>query len=146
MKIAVAVSRFNQNITQRLLAGALKSAKLHRVKENSVRVVWVSGAFELPLAAQTLAQTKKYSAVVCLGCVLQGETAHNRYISESAASGIMSASLRTGVPITFGVLTPDNMNQALKRSEMNSANKGSEAMEAAIELAATVAEIRKAGK
>lgn len=124
----------------------MASVRSRGLNESSIRIVWVPGAFEIPFMALTLAQSKKYAAVVCLGCVLQGETSHNRYISESAATGIMLASLKTGVPITFGILTPNTMDQAMKRSDKGSANKGSEAMEAAIEMAETVGDIRRRKK
>lgn len=134
MKFAVVVSRFNQGITQRLLEGALSAFRKNRIEERSVRVVWVPGAFELPVTARKLASSGKYDAVVCLGCVLQGETPHQRYISAAVAYGITRSSLSTGIPITFGVLTPDTRKQALARSGSGSANKGLEAAEAAIEM------------
>lgn len=136
MKFAIVVSRFNQDICQNLLEGALASFKKQGVGKENVKIVWVPGAFEIPLAALKLARTKKYAAIVALGCVLQGETDHNRYISEAAAQGILQVSLSTGVPVTFGVLTPRNRRQALARSGKNSANKGSEAAEAALEMCA----------
>lgn len=135
MRFAIVVSRFNQHITQRLLKGALDSFRKHGFKPTSIPVLWVPGAFEIPLLAWKLAKSKKFNAIVCLGCVLQGETPHNRYIAESVAQGIQFAAITSGVPITFGVLTPNTLQQALKRSEKNSANKGSEAAEAAIEMA-----------
>ncbi len=134
MKFAICVSRFNQQISQRLLECALLTFKKNRILEKDIRIVWVPGAFEIPLAAQKLAQTKKYNAIVCLGCVLRGETSHNQYISLAASSAIMKLSLKYEIPVTFGILTPNNRKQALARSEKNSANKGMEATEAALEM------------
>ncbi len=135
LKFAIVVSRFNQGVTQKLLEGAVRSFKQSRVPESGLKVVWVPGAFEIPLAAQRLAKTKKFCGIVCLGCVLKGETDHNRYLSQACADGIMRVMLETGVPVVFGVLTPNTMKQARARAEKNSANKGSEAALAAIEMA-----------
>jgi 6,7-dimethyl-8-ribityllumazine synthase len=138
MRFAIVVSRTNQSVSQGLLEGALRAFQNHRVKKNSLKILWVPGAFEIPLIAHKLAKSGKFNAVVCLGCVLQGETLHNRYISEAAAIGIARASLSSGVPITFGVLTPHTMEQARARSRQGSQNKGTEAAEAAIEMAELV--------
>lgn len=135
MKFAIVVSRYNQNITQRLLTGSLSTFKKHRIPEKQIEIVWVPGAFEIPLLAMRLAKSKKFDGIVCLGCVLRGQTSHHEYISHAVAQGIIQASLLTGVPITLGVLTPDNLKQAMARSGNNSANKGTEAAETAIEMA-----------
>ncbi|OGR84283.1 MAG: 6,7-dimethyl-8-ribityllumazine synthase [Elusimicrobia bacterium RIFCSPHIGHO2_01_FULL_64_10] len=140
-RFAVVVSRFNQGITQRLLKGALSAFAKEGIPERAVRTVWVPGAFELPLAAKALAETRRYGAVVCLGCVLEGQTPHNRYISAAAAQGITQASLLTGVPIAFGVLTPRTLEQAMDRSGNDSANKGSEAAHAAVEMAGVLSSV-----
>lgn len=142
IKAAVVVSRFNQGITQSLLEGSLRVFKKHGIAESSVKVVWVPGAFEIPLAALKLARSKKYAAVVCLGCVLKGETDHNKYIAEAAAQGIMDVSLQTGIPIAFGILTPDSLEQARERSGNGSANKGEESAEAVLEMVRTLSEVR----
>ena len=134
MNYAVVVSRYNQNITDNLLRGALDTFKRHKVKPETVQTFWVPGAFEIPQAAMKLAKSKKFQAIVCLGCVLKGETDHNRFISEATASAIMRIGLETGVVTTFGVLTPNDMKQAVARSGKNSANKGMEAAEAAVEM------------
>lgn len=134
MQFAIVVSRFNQNITQRLLKGAQDAFQKQKIQPGSIKLFWVPGAFEIPTLALKLAKSKKFNAIVCLGCVLQGETLHNRYISESVTNGILYASLITGIPITFGILTPNNLKQAMARSGKNSANKGTEAAEAAIEM------------
>ncbi len=130
----IVVSRFNQGVTQQLLDGALRALKENGVPASDIRVVWVPGAFEIPLAAQRLAASKKFSAVIGLGCVLKGQTDHNRYISQACADGLMRVMLDTGVPVAFGVLTPDNLKQARERAGRNSANKGSEAAYAALEM------------
>ena len=135
MKFAIVISRYNQNITQRLLKGALEAFSKAGINQTLIQTIWVPGAFEIPSLALKLAKSKKYNAIVCLGCVLQGETPHNRYISEAVTKGILYASLTTGIPITFGVLTPNTLKQAMERSGKNSANKGTEAAEAAIEMA-----------
>ena len=143
MKYAIVVSRFNQGVTQKLLEGSIRTFRNHKIGEDSLKIVWAPGAFELPLLALALAESRKYRAVVCLGCVIKGETSHNEHIARSAAQGILDASLLTGVPIAFGVLTPDNRRQALARSGNGSSNKGSEAAEAAIEMAETLARLKK---
>ena len=135
MRFGIVVSRYNQSVTEKLLAGALKTLKSKGVAGDSIHVEWVPGAFEIPIAAQKLAETKKFAAIIALGCVLKGKTSHNAYISQAAASGIMDVSLKTGTPIAFGVLTPDNMKQARERSGPDSANKGTESAEAAYEMA-----------
>jgi 6,7-dimethyl-8-ribityllumazine synthase len=142
-KFAIVVSRYNQSVTQRLLEGAISALKRNDVPWSSLEIVWVPGAYEIPLAALKLAQTRKYSAVICLGCVMKGETLHNHYISESVAHGLMRIQLSTGIPVTFGVLTPNNQKQALARSENNSANKGTEAAEAAFEMVELLGKIKK---
>lgn len=134
MKFGIVVSRYNQNITEKLLRGALKTFKNHGYGQKSVQTVWVPGAFEIPFMALKMAKTRKFAGIIGLGCVLKGETDHNHYISEAVAHGIVQVSLQTGIPVMFGVLTPNNLKQALARSENNSANKGTEAAEALIEI------------
>ncbi|MCH7952367.1 MAG: 6,7-dimethyl-8-ribityllumazine synthase [Chloroflexi bacterium] len=133
LRIAVVVARFNEDITSRLLVGALKAAERHAVKEHTVN--WVPGAFELPVVAQKLAKSGRFDAVVCLGCVVRHETDHYRYIAGESASGIQRASLDTGVPCIFGVITCDTKEQALERSGGEQGNKGEDAMRTAIETA-----------
>ncbi|OGR85312.1 MAG: 6,7-dimethyl-8-ribityllumazine synthase [Elusimicrobia bacterium RIFCSPLOWO2_01_FULL_54_10] len=135
MRIGVVVSRFNQNITQGLLDGAMTILIKRGVILQSNDVVWVPGAFELPAAVLAMAQSKKYNAVIALGCVLKGETLHNQYIAEAAAQGLMQVIIKTGVPVAFGVLTPNTLAQAKARSGKGTANKGVEAAEAALEMA-----------
>ena len=133
LRIAVVVARFNEDITSRLLEGALRAAERYAVKEHTVN--WVPGSFELPVVAQKLAKSGRFDAVVCLGCVVRHETDHYRYIAGEAASGIQRASLDTGVPCIFGVLTCDTREQALDRAGDEQGNSGEGAMQTAIEMA-----------
>ena len=133
LRIAVIVARFNEHITSRLLEGALKAVERYGVKEHTVR--WVPGSFELPVVAQKLAKSGHFDAVVCLGCVVRHETDHYRYIAGEAASGIQRASLDTGVPCIFGVLTCDTEEQALERAGGDQGNGGAHAMQTAVEMA-----------
>ena len=136
MRVGIAISRYNQNITRGLLAGALGVLAKRGVRVRAEDEVWVPGAYELPLAVQAMAKSRKYDAVIALGCILKGETAHNEYIARAAAEGLMRVMLDTGVPVAFGVLTPDTMAQARARSGKGTANKGMECAEAALEMAA----------
>ena len=133
-RAAVVVSRFNDLVTERLLSGALDTFRRHGLPDDQVTIVRVPGSFELPLAAQRLAQSGKFTMVVCLGAVIQGETTHHEYIKQQVAAGILQASLSSGIPVTFGVLTCQSMDQALDRAGGKSGNKGVEATLAAIEM------------
>jgi 6,7-dimethyl-8-ribityllumazine synthase len=135
LAIAIAVSRFNTLITERMLAGAREALFECGVPEEACLVVWVPGSFELPFAARRLAETGRYDAVVCLGCVIKGETDHNEYINQQVARGIAAAGEETGVPVIFGVITPNNLDQALARVGEGSANKGYEVTLSAIAMA-----------
>ena len=143
MNFAIVVSRYNQNITRGLLAGALSAFRKRGISLKSIEVVWVPGAFEIPIAAKKLAKRGKFGAVIALGCVMKGETSHNRHISEAVSHGLMSVALETGIPVTFGVLTPDKKIQAQARSRPNSANKGMEAAVAAIEMVEILQSIKR---
>jgi 6,7-dimethyl-8-ribityllumazine synthase len=134
IKIAVVVSRFNENVTQGLLEGALGELALGGVKEKNVKVVFTPGAFEIPLTAKALCRSKKYDAVVCLGAVIKGETAHFEYISYAVTKGIMQLNLEYMIPVTFGVLTSYTEEQALARSKEGEGNKGAEAARAALDM------------
>jgi 6,7-dimethyl-8-ribityllumazine synthase len=134
VRLAIVVSRFREEITSRLLAGAQKAASELGVSDKDIDVAWVPGAFELPLAARTLAETERYDAVVCLGAVLKGETSHDQYISHEVARGIGQAAQETGIPIVFGVITPNTLEQGFARSGGDKADKGFEAVETAIEM------------
>ncbi|WP_353419874.1 6,7-dimethyl-8-ribityllumazine synthase [Staphylococcus delphini] len=135
LKIGVVVSRFNDLITGRLLDGAQDALRRHRVAEDDVDVAYVPGAFELPIVAKKMAQTGKYDAVVTLGCVIRGATSHYDYVCNEAAKGIAKASDDTGIPVIFGVLTTENIEQAIERAGTKAGNKGAESAVGAIEMA-----------
>ncbi|WP_167370948.1 6,7-dimethyl-8-ribityllumazine synthase [Staphylococcus cornubiensis] len=135
LKIGVVVSRFNDLITGRLLDGANDALKRHQVAEEDIDVAYVPGAFELPIVAKKMAQTGQYDAVVTLGCVIRGATSHYDYVCNEAAKGIAKASDDTGVPVIFGVLTTENIEQAIERAGTKAGNKGAESAVGAIEMA-----------
>jgi 6,7-dimethyl-8-ribityllumazine synthase len=135
LKIGVVVSRFNEFITSKLLSGALDTLKRHGVSEDDIEISWVPGAFEIPLIAKQMAQSGKYDAIVSLGAVIRGATPHFDYVASEMSKGIAQTSLQTSVPITFGVLTTDNIEQAIERAGTKAGNKGSEAAITAIEMA-----------
>jgi 6,7-dimethyl-8-ribityllumazine synthase len=134
MTFAVVISRFNDLITKRLLDGAIETVVRHGGDAQRITVAWVPGSFEIPLAAEKLARSGKYSAVICLGAVIQGSTSHHEYINSQVAAGIMNAARETGIPVTFGVITCESMEQALDRAGGKVGNKGHEATLAAIEM------------
>ena len=135
---AIIVSRFNDLVTRRLLDGALETFRRHGAKDEQLTVVWAPGAFELPQLAQHLASSKKYAAVIALGAVIQGETTHHDYINHQVAAGLMRTAQETGIPVLFGVLTCENLDQALNRAGGKAGNKGTEAALAAIEMVNTL--------
>ncbi len=134
-KFAIVVGRFNEFITNKLLGGATDMLIRHDVADDAIDVVWSPGAFEIPLVAKRLAATHKYAAVICLGAVIRGGTDHYEYVAAEAAKGVAQASMETGVPCIFGVLTCDTIEQAIERAGTKAGNKGSEAAAAAIEMA-----------
>lgn len=134
-RFAIVVSRFNEFITSRLLAGALDALQRHGCKDDDVTVVYVPGAFEIPFVAKKLAESKAYGAVVCLGCVIRGQTPHFDYVAGESAKGIAQVALATGVPTVYGVLTTDTLEQAIDRAGAKAGNKGYDAALNAIELA-----------
>ncbi len=134
LKIAFVVSRFNEFVCERLLEGALDSLTRHGGSMDEVTILKVPGAFELPLAAKKLAESRKFDAIVCLGAVIRGETSHYDYVCANASSGIASVSLETGVPVSFGLLTTDSLEQAIERSGSKAGNQGRYATECAIEM------------
>lgn len=142
-RIAIVVSRFNQTIGERLLAGAIDCLVRHGVVEDEISVTWVPGAFELPLTAHRIAASEEFHAVVCLGAVIRGETPHFEHVAGHAATGIGRASLDTGVPITFGVLTTDTVEQAEARAGGKLGNNGFDAAMAAIEMANLMSSLPK---
>ena len=133
-KIAIVAGRFNEIITNKLLGGAVDAFKRHGGEEENIDLAWVPGAFEIPLVAKKLAESKKYDAVVCLGAVIRGATPHFDVVANETTKGIAAAGLQTGVPIIFGVLTTDNIEQAVERAGSKAGNKGFEAVTTAIEM------------
>ena len=131
----IIISRFNDFIGSKLLEGALDELKRHGVSENNIDIVKVPGAFEIPITAMKCAKTEKYDAIITLGAVIKGATAHFDYVSAEVSKGIAQVSLQTGIPVIFGVLTTDNIVQAIERAGTKAGNKGSEAAKSAIEMA-----------
>jgi 6,7-dimethyl-8-ribityllumazine synthase len=143
LRIAVVASRFNETISKRLLDGALDGLRRHGVAEDDISVAWVPGAFELPATARRFASSGEVDAVVCVGAVVRGETPHFDYVAGEAAAGIREASVATGVPVIFGVLTTEDGAQAAERAGGKMGNKGFEAATAAIEMANLYSSIPK---
>ncbi|MFQ5663988.1 MAG: 6,7-dimethyl-8-ribityllumazine synthase [Terriglobia bacterium] len=135
LRLAIVVSRFNSFITERLLSGAFDALARAGADEKQIEVVRVPGSFEIPVAAKKLAQTRRYQALICLGCIIRGETQHFDYISAEVARGVQLAAIETGVPMAFGVLTTDTLEQAIERAGAKSGNKGAEAALTAVEMA-----------
>jgi 6,7-dimethyl-8-ribityllumazine synthase len=142
-RLALVVSRFNEVVTERLLQGALDCLRRHGAADDAVHVVRVPGAFELPLMAKTLAGSGQFDAIVCLGAVIRGETSHFEHVAAVAARGTLRASLDTGVPVSFGVLTTDTIEQAVARAGSKSGNKGWDAALAGIEMANVLREWKR---
>ncbi len=133
IKIGIVASRFNEFIVSKLIGGADDALRRHNVKDENVDLAWVPGAFEIPLVASKMAQSGKYDAVICLGAVIRGSTDHYEYVANEVTKGIAAVSLKTGVPVMFGVLTCDNLEQAIERAGSKVGNKGFEAAVSAIE-------------
>jgi 6,7-dimethyl-8-ribityllumazine synthase len=142
LSIAIVVSRFNELVTRALLAGARDGLARHGVEPEGVDVAWVPGSFEIPLTARKLAESGRYQAVICLGAVIRGETPHFDHVANQASSGIARVALDTGVPIIFGVLTADTLEQAMERAGGKMGNKGYDAAVDAIEMANLVRGLR----
>ncbi|NPA38845.1 MAG: 6,7-dimethyl-8-ribityllumazine synthase [Thermodesulfobacteria bacterium] len=140
-KIAIVVSRFNVFITQKLLEGALDVLKRHQVVEEDIYVTWVPGAFEIPLVAKKLAETKKFDAVICLGAIIRGATPHFEYVAAEASKGVAHVMLETGIPVIFGILTTDTIEQAIERAGTKAGNKGAEAALSALEMVSLLRKI-----
>ena len=134
-KFAIVASRFNEFIVSRLLSGALDGLKRRGCNEDDIEIAWVPGAFEIPVIAQKMAISGRYNAVICLGAVIKGETPHFDYVASEVSKGIAQTSLKTGCPVIFGVLTTDNVEQAVQRAGTKSGNKGFDAASSAIEMA-----------
>ena len=142
LRVGVVVARFNEFVTRQLLHGALETLERYGVRDSDVSVAWVPGSFELPVVAKTLAQTGRYDAIICLGAVIRGETDHYEMVAGQSAGGIASVGLETGVPAIFGVLTANNMDQAINRAGGKSGNIGSNAANAAVETARLIQSIK----
>ena len=134
-KFCIIISRFNDFIGSKLLSGAVDELKRHGVSDNNIDIVKVPGAFEIPVTAQKFAQTKNYNAIIALGAVIKGSTPHFDYVSAEVSKGVAQVSLQTGIPVIFGVLTTDNIEQAIERAGTKAGNKGSDAAKTAIEMA-----------
>ena len=133
-RFAIVAARFNALVTESLLAGCKDAFVRHGVPEERLDLVWVPGSFEIPLIARKLTSGGRYTAVVCLGCVIRGETAHFDHVAGQAAAGVMQAAMAAGVPVIFGILTTDTVEQALNRAGLKGGNKGADAAMAAIEM------------
>jgi 6,7-dimethyl-8-ribityllumazine synthase len=143
LRIALLASRFNETITKSLLEGALSALRRHGLDDASITVAWVPGAFELPMTAKRLADSGEYDAIVCLGAVIRGATTHYDYVCSQAAAGIARVALDTGVPVIFGVLTTETIEQAIERSGTKAGNKGFDSAVAAIEMADLLRQLPK---
>lgn len=134
IKIGIVAARFNEFITSKLLSGAIDGLVRHDVREDDIEVAWVPGAFEIPLIASKMANSGKYDAVICLGAVIRGSTTHYDYVCNEVSKGIASVSLSSGVPVMFGVLTTENIEQAIERAGTKAGNKGYDCALGAIEM------------
>lgn len=135
LKIGIVVSRFNEFFTNKLYTGAVDALTRHDVAETDIETAWVPGAFEIPVVARKMAMSGKYDAIVCLGAVVRGATPHFDYVASEVSKGVAKISLETGLPVTFGVITADTLEQAIERSGTKSGNKGFDAAVNAIEMA-----------
>lgn len=133
-RYAIIVARFNELVTSKLLAGALDALRRHDVMDKNIEVAYVPGSFEIPLIAKKMALSKKYDAIICLGAVIRGETSHYDYVCNEVAKGVSHASLEAQIPVIFGVLTTENLDQALARAGSKAGNKGWESAMAALEM------------
>ena len=143
IKIGVVAARFNEFIVSKLVGGALDGLKRHGVDENAVDIAWVPGAFEIPLIAKKMAECGKYDAVICLGAVIRGSTSHYDYVCNEVSKGIATVSMNAGIPVMFGILTTDNIEQAIERAGTKAGNKGYDCALGAIEMVNLIREIEK---
>ena len=134
IKIGIVAARFNEFITSKLLDGALDALKRMGVEDSQIEVAWVPGAFEIPLIASKMAASKRYDAVICLGAVIRGSTSHYDYVCNEVSKGIAQTSLSTGVPVLFGILTTENIEQAIERAGTKAGNKGFDCAQSAVEM------------
>lgn len=140
-KFCIVISRFNEFIGGKLLSGAIDELKRHGVDDSNIDIVWCPGAFEIPLAAKKCAKTGKYSAIITLGAVIKGATSHYDYVCAEVSKGVASVSLETGIPVIFGILTTENLEQAIERAGTKAGNKGADAAKSAIEMANLINQI-----
>ena len=143
IKVGIVAARFNEFITSKLLSGAVDTLLRHDVREEDIQVAWVPGAFEIPLVASKMAQSGRYDAVICLGAVIRGSTSHYDYVCSEVSKGIATVSLQSGIPVLFGVLTTENIEQAIERAGSKAGNKGSECASGAIEMVNLIRTLEK---
>jgi 6,7-dimethyl-8-ribityllumazine synthase len=141
VRVGIVVARFNEFITSKLLGGAVDTLVRHGISEDAIDTAWVPGAFEIPLIAKKMAKSGKYDAVICLGAIIRGSTSHYDLVCNEAAKGIAQTSLESGIPVMFGVITTENIEQAIERAGSKAGNKGSECAEGAIEMINLIREI-----
>ena len=142
IRVGIVAARFNEFITSKLLSGALDTLKRHEVKDEDIDVAWVPGAFEIPLIASKMAHSGNYDAVICLGAVIRGSTTHYDYVCSEVSKGIAQASMASGVPVMFGILTTENIEQAIERAGTKAGNKGSDCAAGAIEMVNLIREMK----
>ena len=141
LKVGIVAARFNELIVSKLVSGALDGLKRHDVKDEDIDIAWVPGAFEIPLIADKMAKSKKYDAVICLGTVIRGATSHYDYVCNEVSKGIAQVSLNTGIPVLFGVVTTENIEQAIERAGTKAGNKGYDCALSAIEMVQLIKEV-----
>ena len=141
-RIGIVCARFNEFIVSKLLSGALDGLSRHDVKEENIEIAWCPGAFEIPLIAQKMAESGKYDAVICLGAVIRGNTSHYDYVCTEVSKGVAAVSLKADIPVMFGILTTDNIEQAIERAGTKAGNKGYDCAAGAIEMINLIREIR----
>ncbi|MDR1701026.1 MAG: 6,7-dimethyl-8-ribityllumazine synthase [Lachnoclostridium sp.] len=141
IRIGIVAARFNEFITNKLLSGAMDGLKRHNINEDDIDVAWVPGAFEIPLIASKMAKSGRYDAVICLGAVIRGSTTHYDYVCSEVSKGIAHISLDTGIPVMFGILTTENIEQAIERAGTKSGNKGFDCALGAIEMVNLIRDI-----
>lgn len=141
VKIGIVAARFNEFITAKLLGGAIDGLLRHNVRENEIEIAWVPGAFEIPLIASKMAKSRKYDAIICLGAVIRGSTDHYDYVCSEVSKGIAAVSLQADIPVMFGVLTTDSIEQAIERAGTKAGNKGYDCAVGAIEMVNLIREI-----
>lgn len=142
IRIGIVAARFNEFITSKLLSGALDTLKRHDVEEDDIHVAWVPGAFEIPLIASKMANSGNYDAVICLGAVIRGSTTHYDYVCSEVSKGIAQTSMASGIPVMFGILTTENIEQAIERAGTKAGNKGSDCTAGAIEMVNLIREMQ----